>query len=200
MDDSRMRTLVDQLVAVAHRAYARGLVPAVSGNLSVRVPEERRIFIKASGRSLGDVTAADMILLDFDGNTVQDTSLCPSKEWRFHLAIYQCRPEVGAVVHLHPPYAVAFAATHALPPLLTGAARAFLDGKMALVAPAPSGSRELAAFVEEAFHEPQTAAAILSEHGTVTVGADLYSAYYLSEYLEDAARTAYLAAQLRTRA
>jgi ribulose-5-phosphate 4-epimerase/fuculose-1-phosphate aldolase len=186
------------LVEVAHRAYALGLVPGVSGNLSVRIPGAAQILIKATGRSLGDMTAADTVVLDLEGNVAEGgTPPRPSKERLFHAAIYQRRPDVGAVVHLHPPHAVAFAAVHRLPPMLTGAARAFLEGKTALVPPAPSGSPQLAALVGRAFQDPAIQAAVLAEHGTVTVGPDLHAAFYLSEYLEDAARTACLVRQLR---
>lgn len=185
------------LVELSHRAYALGLVPGVSGNLSVRVPGEDRVLIKATGFSLGDMTPAHTLLVDLDGRVLEDTDLRPSKEMFFHLAIYRRRPEVGAVVHLHPPYTTAFAAVHQLPPALTGAARAFLGGKVALVPPAPSGSRELAAMVEAAFRDPGIQAAVLAEHGSITVGPDLYSAFYLSQYLEDAARTALLVRLLR---
>lgn len=190
--------LRELLVTTAHRAYERGLVPGVSGNLSVRVPGAPRVIIKATGMALGDMTPADTLVIDLEGNPVEDgTSRRPSKERWFHCAIYRYRPDVGAVVHLHPPHAVAFAALHTLPPMLTGAARAFLAGKTVLIPPAPSGSRELAGMVGDAFRNPEILAAILAEHGTVTVGADLHSAFYLSEYLEDAARTACLVRHIR---
>ena len=186
------------LVTLSRRAYAFGLTLGVSGNLSVRVAGQPRIVIKATGTSMGDMTAADTLVLDLEGNAVEEgTSLRPSKERYFHAAIYQHRPDVGAVAHLHPPHAVAFAALHAVPPALTGAARAFLGGKIALIPPAPSGSRELATMVGEAFRDPAVHAAILAEHGTITVGPDLYRAFYLTQYLEDAARTACLVRQLR---
>jgi ribulose-5-phosphate 4-epimerase/fuculose-1-phosphate aldolase len=189
------------LVSFARRAYTLGLAPGVSGNVSVRVPgAPGRIVIKATGRSLGDMTPEDTVLLDLEGSVVEDGAPPrPSKERLFHAAIYQRRPDVGAVVHLHPPHAVAFAALHRLPPMLTGAARAFLEGKTVLVPPAPSGSPQLAALVGDAFQRPEVQAAILAEHGTVTVGGDLAAAFYLSEYLEDAARTACLVSQIRDR-
>lgn len=194
-DTEALRAL---LVAISRRAYATGLTLGVSGNLSVRVPGTGRIVIKATGRSLGDMTAADTVIIDLDGNASGGAEVPrPSKERFFHAAIYRQRPEVGAVAHLHPPHAVAFAAIHALPPMLTGAARVFLGGKIVLVPPAPSGSSELAESVGRAFRDPSVQAAILAEHGTITVGPDLYAALYLSEYLEDAARTACLARLLR---
>lgn len=189
--------LRQELVAVAHRAYAMGLVPGISGNLSVRVPGTDRILIKATGLAMGDMTVEDVLLLDLEGRVLEASDRAPSRERHFHLAIYRRRPDVGAIAHLHPPHTLAFAAVHALPPLLTGAARTFLGGRLVLVPPAPSGSQELADAVGRAFADPATTAAILAEHGTVTVGPTLRSAFYLAQYLEDAARTALLAEAAR---
>ncbi len=190
--------LRQRLVKLAHRAYFLGLVPGISGNLSVRVPGREQIVIKATGLSMGDITVEDTLLLDFAGNVLEQSTRRPSKERYFHLAIYRQRPDAGAVAHLHPPHVLAFAAAHQLPPLLTGASRTFLGGKIALVPPAPSGSRELADLVGQAFADPKIMAAILAEHGTITIGRDLYDAFYLSQYLEDAARTALLVDRLRS--
>lgn len=181
------------LVAVAHRAYARGLTLGVSGNLSVRLPGRDLVLIKATGKSLGDVTEDDLVLLDLSGDPVDSGGPAPSKERLFHVAIYRRRADVGAVVHLHPPHAVAYAVGHAIPPFLSGAARSFLSGSTVLVPPAPSGSPELAQLVQEAFANVAVHSAVLAEHGTVTVGPDVWTAFYRSEYLEDAARVAWLA-------
>jgi L-fuculose-phosphate aldolase len=201
MTDDRPQATVAQLrqtlVALCHRAYAFGLTPGISGNMSVRVPGQDRVLIKATGYSLGDMTEAEVLLVDLDGRVVDESTVRPSKEMHFHLAIYRRRPDVGAVVHLHPPYTLVFAATRTLPPYLTGASRAFLGKGLVLVPPAPSGSAELVRLVDEAFADPVVCAAILAEHGSLTVGADLYQAFYITQYLEDAARTAILTRQWR---
>lgn len=190
--------LREQLITLCHRAYTLGLTLGISGNMSCRVPGEPRLLVKATGFSLGDVTPAQTLVTDMDGKIVHDTQLRPSKELFFHLAIYRERPDVSAVVHLHPPYTLAFAALHELPPLHTGASRTFLGDKVALIPPAPSGSKELASLVGRAFADSRIMAAIMAEHGSITVGADLAQAFYLSQYLEDAARTAFLVRQWRT--
>lgn len=185
LEDLRRR-----VAATCRRAYRLGLTTGISGNVSCRVPGRNWVLIKATGLSLARVTPREVLLLDLDGHLLEASQLQPSKERHFHLEVYRRRPDVSAVVHLHPPYALVFAAAHRLPPLRTGAARAFLEGRMALVPRAPSGSRELADAVGDALASPPMRAAILAEHGTVTVGGDLEEALYLSEYLEDACRTA----------
>lgn len=189
-DREELERLRRKLAAVSRRAYRLGLAPGISGNLSCRVPGRDRVLIKATGMSLGQLTPRHVLLIDLEGNVVEESDLRPSKERFFHLEVYRRRPDVGAVVHLHPPHALVFAAAGELPPLHTGAARTFLGGRLSLVPPAPSGSRELADAVGEALGSPGMRAAILAEHGTVTVGAELEEALYLSEYLEDACRTA----------
>ncbi|MCS7236480.1 MAG: class II aldolase/adducin family protein [Armatimonadota bacterium] len=189
-DSADLERLRRKVAAVSRRAYRLGLAPGISGNVSCRVPGQDRVLIKATGLSLGQLTRQHVLLMDLDGNVVEPSELRPSKERFFHLEVYRRRPDVGAVVHLHPPCALVFAAAHRLPPLRTGAARTFLGGRIALVPPAPSGSRELAEAVGQALGSPGMRAAILAEHGTVTVGADLEEALYVSEYLEDACRTA----------
>lgn len=194
---STVARLRQQLVALSHRAYAFGLTPGISGNLSVRVPGEPRVVIKATGYSLGDMTEEEALLVDLNGNVLDETEVRPSKETYFHLAIYRRRPDVGAVAHLHPPYTLVFAATHSLPPYLTRAARTFLGDGLVLIPPAPAGSKELVGLVEAAFADSRVKAAVLAEHGSLTVGPDLYQAFYLTQYLEDAARTALLVRQWR---
>src|SRR2546426_12340019 len=123
------------LVTIAHRAYALGLVPGASGNLSARVPGEPAIVIKATGKSLGDMSAEDSLLIDLEGNVLERhpkerrRSPRPSIEWRFHTAIYRRRPHVGAGVPLHPPPPAALAALHALPPIPTGEGPPVLAGE-----------------------------------------------------------------------
>jgi ribulose-5-phosphate 4-epimerase/fuculose-1-phosphate aldolase len=165
--------------------------------MSARVSGRDLVVIKATGYSLGDMSEAETLLVDLDGNLAGESGARPSKEMYFHLAIYRRRPDVGAVVHLHPPYTLVFAATRSLPPYLTGASRAFLGNGLTLIPPAPSGSIELVRLVDEAFSNPEIRAAILAEHGSLTVGADLYQAFYITQYLEDAARTAVLTRQWR---
>jgi L-fuculose-phosphate aldolase len=189
-----VQLLREELVAISRRGYERGLVAGLSGNNSVRVPGTDLVLIKATGRCQGEMDTSDTVLMDLDG-TVLDEGRRPSKEWRWHLGIYRVRPDVGAVVHLHPPYAVAFAVADRVPQLVHTAARAYLR-TVEDVELLPAGSEELAVAVMELFHDPGLRVALMREHGTIAVGPDLRSAYYRTEYLEDNAKVALIAAQI----
>jgi ribulose-5-phosphate 4-epimerase/fuculose-1-phosphate aldolase len=194
-DPAALRLLREELAAVSRRGYERGLVVGVSGNNSVRVPGTDMVLIKATGGCQGEMDVSDTVLMRLDG-TVLDAARVPSKEWRWHLDVYRHRADVGGIVHLHPPHAVAFAVADEPIPLVHTAARAHLR-RVARVDLLPAGSPELAGQVVEALSDPETRAVVMREHGTITVGPDLRTAYYRTEYLDDNARVALLAAGLR---
>lgn len=191
-----LHALRERLIGVCREAYALGLTLGTSGNISVRAGSGK-ILIKATGTSMGNMTEKDTVLVDMDGNIAEETTARPSTEVLFHAAIYSVREDVGAVVHLHPPYTTAFAHLQKMPPLLTATSRAYLKDKIALIPKAPAGSAELASLVESAFRSPNVMAALLADHGNVAVGRDLYSAFYLAQYLEDACRMAVIVQQLQ---
>lgn len=193
VDPRLLRLVREELVAISRRCYERGLVPGVSGNNSLRVPGSDLLLIKTTGCCQGDMDTADTVVMTLDGE-VLEPGRQPSKEWRWHSAIYRIRPDVGAVVHQHPPYAVAFAVANRVPPVVHTAARGHLR-RIALVDLLPAGSEDLANQITELFSDGELRVALMREHGTIAVGPDLRTAYYRTEYLEDNARVALLAAQ-----
>ncbi len=195
VDAATLRLLREDLVAVSRHGYERGLVPGVSGNNSLRVPGHDLVLIKASGGCMGEMDISDTVLMTLDGE-VLDEGRTPSKEWRWHTALYRARPEVGGIAHLHPPHSVAFAVANRPVPLVHTAGRGHLR-QVALVDLYPAGSPELAEAVGAAFSEPEVRAAVLREHGSITVGPDLRTAHYRTEYLEDCARVALTAARIQ---
>ena len=193
--DDMVRLLREELVTISHRAYEQGLVVGISGNNSVRVPDADAVLIKTTGSNQGDMDTSDTVLVDLEGNVLEEGKR-PSKEVRWHLAIYRQNPEVGGIVHVHPPYAVAWAVANRVPLLVHTAARGVLQ-KIALVELAPSGSQELADLIADAFTDRELRVALMREHGIIAVGPDLRTAYYRAEYLEDTAKVALLAAQVQ---
>jgi methylthioribulose-1-phosphate dehydratase len=93
---------VNALSEVGRQLYSLGMVPATSGNFSMRM-EDDRIAITVSGRHKGRLTAEDIMLIDFEGRSLDERR--PSAEKHLHLQIYRRFPDVGAVLHPHSIYA-----------------------------------------------------------------------------------------------
>jgi L-ribulose-5-phosphate 4-epimerase len=85
-----------------------GLVDLTFGNVSVADPEQRVFAIKPSGVDYNQLTAADMVILDFDGKLVEGT-LRPSSDTPTHRCLFLNFPGIRSVVHTHSRSAVAFA-------------------------------------------------------------------------------------------
>lgn len=194
-DPAVLQLLREELVRWSRRGYERGLVAGVSGNNSLRVPGTDLILITSTGGCLGDTELVDTVLMTLDGE-VLDAGRTPSKEWRWHAVIYRVRPEAGAVVHLHPPHVVAFAVADDPLPLVHAAARGHLR-KVGYVDLLPAGSLELADAVANCMTDTEVRAVVMREHGAITVGPDLRSAYYRTEYFDDVAKVAILASEIR---
>ena len=185
--------LRNELSDFSKRSFHRGLVSGTGGNISVRIPGTDRVLITASGVSLGDVEPESNLLVDLEGSILDNPlGLIPSKETAFHLVAYQLRPEVRAVVHVHPPYATAYANRMRSLPLATTQARANLK-EVPWIECALPGSKELCDFVREGIQRyPATKALLMKEHGILTVGPDLRTAYYLADLVEDTAKIAFI--------
>jgi L-fuculose-phosphate aldolase len=176
----------------------RGWSPGSSANISVRVPKTNHVCIKSTGTNMafGSLDpSSSVIVLDLEGNQVEGLRK-PSVEFRFHLGIYKARSDVGAVLHAHPPHATAHAIANQELPLFSGPGRIMLK-KVPLLASAPPGSEELAGIVVKAFSDRAIMSALLSGHGVVAVGADMYEAFNYLDWTEDAAQIAFLLGLLR---
>jgi L-fuculose-phosphate aldolase len=186
-----------ELAEISRRAFNRGLVSGAGGNMSVRIPDTDKVLITPSGISLGDIEPEINLLVNLEGSVVDSPlGLKPSKESSFHLAAYRTRPDVMAIAHLHPPFATAFANKGRPLPLVTVSSRVVLKD-VPWVESALPGSRELYQFVCEALEKhPGVRALLMKEHGVLTLAADLKTAYYLTDLVEDTAKIAYIASHI----
>lgn len=191
--EGELKRLKEELVEVCIRAWQRRLVAGAGGNVSLRIPRTDLCLITATGVALADVTAADILTMDLGGDVLDaPEGRRPSKETGFHLVAYRCRPEVGAVVHVHPPHATAFAASHHPLPLVTDGAAARLK-VVPCLGYAPSGSPELHRIVEDGLGAyPQATAFLLLNHGLIALGPHLKGAFYIADLVEDTAKIALL--------
>lgn len=177
-----------EIIEVGRRLHEKGLITATEGNISVRL--ETGQLVTAGGVSKGFLTPEQVVETRFDGRQLEGTCAA-SSEVAMHAAIYRRRPDVNAVVHAHPPVATAFAVAH-MPldqPILAEAV--LVLGPVPLVRYAPPSTAELAEAVAEGLGA--AAAALLANHGAVTVGETLARAHARMETLEHVARVTLLA-------
>jgi ribulose-5-phosphate 4-epimerase/fuculose-1-phosphate aldolase len=117
-----------QQVAWACRILAsEGFSDLTLGHASVRPPGSDVIFIKRKGPALEEVDLADVVMVEY-GNDAALAAPGLHLETAMHTAVYRARPDVGAVIHAHPPYATALGATEARLEFLTHDAALFAEG------------------------------------------------------------------------
>jgi L-fuculose-phosphate aldolase len=172
------------LVKACRRLDARGLVAGAEGNLSLRL-DTATMLITPGGARKGDLRASQLVTVDMRTGRVQGRGAA-STELAMHIAIYKARPDITAIVHAHPPTATGFAVARKPFPSGALAEIAGVIGSVPLVEYEPPGSTQLGTVVAKALADAD--AALLSNHGAVTVGTTLDAAANLMESLEQAAR------------
>lgn len=179
--------LLEQLADVGRTAVARGLVLASGGNLSARLPGEQEFVVTAAGTWLDRLTADDFSAVSLAGDVVGGAA-APSSEWKLHQRTYRARPDVNAVVHLHPQHAVLLDALGHPIRLLT-LDHAVYVRSVGTVPYFPNGSDELAdAAADQA---RQHDCIVLAHHGCSALGPDVGMAYRRAMNLEEAAVATY---------
>ena len=180
-----MRSVSDaarDLVRYGAKLASKGFVAATDGNLSVRLPSGG-FLVTPSGVPKSELRATLLASLDGEGRPLSGKV---SSGWPMHLAIYRARPDAGAVVHAHPPFATALACAGLSMdrPFLSEAVISL--GTVPLVPFALPSTDSLAGEVAAALADHS--AALMANHGAVTVGPDVRTAYYRMETLEQTAR------------
>ncbi len=98
-DITRVAECSQEIITAGHFLYAKGWSPATSSNYSSRIDWEH-IAITVSGKHKGQLTPADIMIVDLKGKPVA-SNLRSSAETLLHTVIYEEKPEVGAVLHTH---------------------------------------------------------------------------------------------------
>ncbi len=182
---SPLAALIDEVTArealayVMRSAVRRGLVDLLGGNASIRVDGGFVITPSQVPKEL--LRPWDMVFVNWNGEWVGPRK--PSMEWRMHKLIYEVRPDVGAVLHLHNRTALALhEAGLGVRPADYVEAHALGDC-VAVVPYSPAGSEELAAEVAKAMRSCR--AVVLLRHGIVVAAENIYEALDAAEALED---------------
>jgi ribulose-5-phosphate 4-epimerase/fuculose-1-phosphate aldolase len=187
--------LIDELAWVGRDAVARGLVVASGGNLSVRCGDRDAFVVTAAGTWLDRLATNEFSTISGDGSVI-DGNRVPSSEWKLHWRTYRARPDVNAVVHLHPQAAVVLDALGHEVRLLTLDHAAYL-GRIRRIPFLPNGSDELAEASAQASLDSNVV--ILAHHGCSTLGDSVSMAYRRALNLAEAAENTFRCLQLGDR-
>ncbi|MDP4153725.1 MAG: class II aldolase/adducin family protein [Bacillota bacterium] len=172
----------EDIIQVGNDLYQKGLLVGTDGNISVRI-SQNKILITASGFCKGRMSKDQISLVSLDGSII--SGLKPARDIRMHLAVYRQRPKANAVVHAHPPVTTGLSMSKldfsrvALPEVLFN-----LHG-IAVTEYCTPTTIEVPREVERVLKEnPESQAIILTSHGALTIGDDVFDAYYKMETLE----------------
>jgi L-fuculose-phosphate aldolase len=175
------------LVTHARQLYEDGLNGNLSGNLSCR--RDAAVAITPSGVPYRTLSESDVVLVDRESGAVREGET-PSSELPMHLAVYEARPDVGALVHTHSPFATVLACLgRPIEPVHNSLA--LLGGSIRVAPYATSGTEALGTAAVEALGDRQ--AVLLENHGVLVGGSDLAEATFLASTVEFCAKIQYFA-------
>ncbi len=184
--------IYQDMTLAAHRAYTRGIQTGSGGNMASRIAGADAMVVKNSGGSFGDCTAEGKgwIATDYNGKPLEGENGKPTREWLLHATLLKALPEVGAIVHFHSPYAIAWAEEHNEIPLTTwhsglkfGCPIPVVDVPSAVV-PAQAMDDIVKLFEEN----PALPGFVLRGHGLVAVGKTAVAAEHAAELIEETAQ------------
>lgn len=172
----------DQMCDVCHKMWQLGWVAANDGNVSVKL-EDGTFLATPTGISKSFITPEKIVHIDKDANIIEaNGDYRPSSEIKMHLRCYKEREDVEAVLHAHPPVATGYAV-----------ANVPLDEYSMIETVIAIGSIPVTPYGTPSTYEVPDAIApylgehdvvLLQNHGALSVGADLLTAYYRMETLE----------------
>ncbi|MEO7190387.1 MAG: class II aldolase/adducin family protein [Vicinamibacterales bacterium] len=190
-DVARLR---DEIVEIGRRLWVRGFVASNDGNISVRLGPDRLLMTPASV-SKGFMSPDMMVITDLEGTLVSGApGRKPSSEILMHLVAYRERPDVGAVVHAHPPLSTGFAVAGIPLDRAVLAEVVTTLGSIPIADYGTPSTRELADAVTPYVRSHD--GLLLANHGALALGRDLFGAYYKMETIEHFAQISLVARQL----
>lgn len=180
----RYENIREEICQVCHLLYERGYVVSNDGNVSVRV-EPDKVLITPSGVGKGRMTPDMLVLCDLQGNVLEGDRY-PSSESKMHLMVYREREDVMSVVHAHPPVSTAFAICRRplkeryLAEMVLGL------GEVPVTEFAMLSTDEVPESVRPFVHDHN--AVLLANHGALSWGPTLLSAFDRLEVVEQTAK------------
>jgi len=188
----REEQLRAEICEVGRRVYARGYVASNDGNISARL-DDQHLLATPKNVSKGFMTPDMMVVTDMQGRKVAGHRDA-STELKMHLAVYEMRPDIRAVVHAHPPLSTGFAVAGVPLNKSSLAEIIFSLGSVPIAEYATPSTQELPDAVKKYISAHD--GLLLANHGALTAGQDLMNAYFKMETMEHFAQITLVARQL----
>jgi L-fuculose-phosphate aldolase len=179
-----MHELRRTIVAIGRTLKREGLITWTAGNISARI-EGNAIVITPSGIDYDQLKPEDLVVLDLEGKRLEGRWR-PSTEWPMHTYLYKHRPDIGALIHTHSPYATTLACLELpIPPVHYLAAA--VGGKVSVARYATYGTPDMGKEALKALGRDGKAA-LLAQHGVICAGVNLREAWFVVVTVEYIAR------------
>lgn len=183
---------MDLFIETCHKVIEKGLemlkinlTVGTWGNISCRIPGQDKVAITPSGMSYEELRPEDIVVVDLGGNIVGGNRK-PSIELPLHLAIYNTRVDVQAIVHTHSPYATAMAVARKEIPGAVEDMVQIVGGNVRVSEYALPGTELLGFNTLEALKGRN--AVLLANHGMIGVGRNLNEAFRVCQVVEKSAQ------------
>ena len=172
----------EQICDICHKMWQQGWVAANDGNISVKLPDGN-FLATPTGISKSFITPEKLVIINDKGEVISGLpGYKPSSEIKMHMRCYRERPDVGAVVHAHPATATGFAVAGKSMDEYSMIETVIAIGSIPLTPYGTPSTDEVPDAITPYLQDHDVM--LLQNHGALTVGCDLITAYYRMETLE----------------
>lgn len=172
----------EQICDICGKMWQLGWVAANDGNVSVKL-KDGTFLVTPTGISKSFITPDKLLRVTAGGEILEGADgYRPSSEIRMHMRCYEKRDDVGAVLHAHPPTATGFAVAHRPMDMYNMIEDVAAIGSVPLTPYGTPSTHEVPDAIEPYLNDHDVM--LLENHGALTMGADLITAYYRMESLE----------------
>lgn len=172
-----------ELCKYALKTVSNKLVVGPGGNISAKF--DGKMYLSPSGFALDEVAPDQWVEVDIATGAIADIGLRPSSEVLMHLYAYRANPGIGAIVHTHPPYCIAFTLVERELPIMFPDQAALVGKTLYVPYVLPTTDKLADAYVQTV---NAASTVLLGNHGLVTTGRNLREAYYRTEVVEESAK------------
>jgi len=179
---SHISEMKDMICDVCHKMWTLGWVAANDGNVTALL-DDGTLLATPTGISKIDITPEKLVRIDRTGKILEaNKGYRPSTEIKMHLRCYDTRDDIRAVVHAHPPGATGFAVAHKPMDMHNMIEIVSTMGTVPLTPYGTPSTYELADAITPYLDNHDVM--LLENHGVLTVGSDIKTAYFRMESVE----------------